>query len=155
MEYSALIFDDCMDTSDSYENLEKTIEVFSKDQNCKQVVVSCSNEWMLKLAACPKNKVMLVKMSDKPYVALLNGLKAVVYENVVVAGLSKQILYNEVEKVLESLSKYPAIYMDKDLQAFDTRLLMFCLQKAIESNFAINSYADAIEKLADTPLQYI
>lgn len=31
MEYSALIFDDCMDETDSYENLEASVQVFQKD----------------------------------------------------------------------------------------------------------------------------
>ena len=55
---------------------------------------------------------------------------------------------------MQALNQYPAINFDADLQAFDTRLLMFCLQKAIESNLQITSYADAVN-LVDTPLKVI
>jgi hypothetical protein len=155
MEYSALIFDDCLDEQDTYEKMLQLIHMFSQDSRCRQVVVSCKSEWVLKLATCPKNKMMLVQKSDKPYVALLNGLKAVLHENVIVAGISKEHNENNVDQLLDELAKYPAIYLDDDFQAFDTRLLMFCLQHAIESNLAITSYAQAVSNLADTPLKYI
>ncbi len=155
MEYSALIFDDCQDQQDTYEKLLSLIELFAKDERCTQIVVSCKSEWVLKLATCPKNKMMLVQKSDKPYVALLTGLKAVLHENVIVAGISKEHGFKNIDQLLDELSKYPAIYLDDDFQAFDTRLLMFCLQQAIESNLAITSYAQAISSLADTPLKYI
>lgn len=96
MEYTALIFDDCQDETDSYENLVDTINVYKND---------------------PTN--------------------------------------DDIQKILSSLSQYPAIYMNKDLQAFDTRLLMFSLQVAIEQNLAIDTYAQAVEALGETPLQHI
>ena len=155
MEYSALIFDDCMDAEDSYEHLETTVDLFVRDPRCRQIVVSCSAEWLLQLAQKPRPKMMLVQMSSTPYVALLNGLKAVSQENVVVAGLGRMIESCQLDQVLDSLATYPAIYHDKDLQAFDTRLLMFSLQLAIETNVQIDSYASAIEKLSNTPLMKI
>ena len=138
MEYSALVFDDCKEVEDTYDKLLETIDLFANDENCTQIVVSCKSVWTLR--------------PDKPYVALLNGLKAVKQENVVVTGISTKHTKENVDTLLEHLSKYPAINFDKDLQAFDTRLLMFCLQKAIESNLAITSYAQAVA-LADTPLE--
>ena len=124
MEYSALVFDDCKEVEDTYDKLLETIDLFANDENCTQIV------------------------------ALLNGLKAVKQENVVVTGISTKHTKENVDTLLDHLSKYPAINFDKDLQAFDTRLLMFCLQKAIESNLAITSYAQAVA-LADTPLESI
>lgn len=155
MEYTALIFDDCQDETDSYENLVNTINVYKEDTDCKQIVVCCISKWLMKLAHSPISKVLLVQMPEKPYVALLSGLKAVSQENVLVNGLSRVSKKEDVQKILDALSKYPAIYMDKDLQAFDTRLLMFCLQVAIEQNLAIDTYAKAVEALGDTPLQHI
>lgn len=108
----------------------------------------------IKTCDCTKNKVMLVQRPDRPYVALLNGLKAIKQENVVVTGISTKHASENIDELLNHLSKYPAIQFDKDLQAFDTRLLMFCLQKAIESNLAITSYAEAVT-LVDTPLEFI
>ena len=155
MEYSALIFDDCMDETDSYENLEASVQVFQKDDRCRQIVVSCSTDWLLKLAQRPSPKMMMVQVADTPYIALLNGLKAVSMENVLVNGLSNVPTNEDIQKILSSLSQYPAIYMNKDLQAFDTRLLMFSLQVAIEQNLAIDTYAQAVEALGETPLQHI
>lgn len=155
MEYSALIFDDCMDETDSYENLEASVQVFQKDDRCRQIVVSCSTEWLLKLAQRPSPKMMMVQMADTPYVALLNGLKAVSQENVVVVGLSHTVDREKLDTMLCELEQYPAIYYNEDLQAFDTRLLMFSLQLAIETNVQIDSYAMAVEKLSNTPLQKI
>ena len=105
MEYSALVFDDCKEVEDTYDKLLATIDLFANDENCTQIVVSCKSVWTLRLASSPKNKVMLVQRPDKPYVALLNGLKAV-------------------------------------------------KQKAIESNLAITSYAQAVT-LANTPLESV
>lgn len=155
MEYSALIFDDCMDETDSYENLEASVQVFQKDDRCRQIVVSCSTDWLLKLAQRPSPKMMMVQMADTPYVALLNGLKAVSQENVVVVGLSHIVDEQKLDTMLCELGQYPAIYYNEDLQAFDTRLLMFSLQLAIETNVQIDSYAMAVEKLSNTPLQKI
>lgn len=155
MEYSALIFDDCMDETDSYENLEASVQIFQKDHRCRQIVVSCSTEWLLKLAQKPSPKMMMVQMADAPYVALLNGLKAISQENVVVVGLSHIVDAQKLDLMLQKLSQYPAIYYNEDLQAFDTRLLMFSLQLAIETNVQIDSYAMAVEKLSNTPLQKI
>lgn len=155
MEYSALIFDDCMDELDSYENLERACRLFQEDPFCKQIVVSCSTEWMLRLAQKPGAKVMMVQMSKAPYVALLNGLKAIIQENVLVVGLSFPFDPTDIRDVLSHLENYPAIYKNKDLQGFDTRLLMFSLQMAIETNIQIDSYAMAIEKLSHTPLERI
>lgn len=153
MEYSALIFDDCMDETDSYENLETAVEVFQQDERCKQIVVSCTTDWLLKLARNPSPKMMMVQMASAPYVALLNGLKAVSQENVIVVGLSHILKRDSLDQILEKLAEYPAIYHHKDLQAFDTRLLMFSLQLAIETNVQIDSYAMAVEKLSNTPLE--
>ena len=155
MEYSALIFDDCMDETDSYENLEASVQVFQKDDRCRQIVVSCSTDWLLKLAQRPSPKMMMVQMADTPYIALLNGLKAVSQENVVVVGLSHIVDEQKLDTMLCELGQYPAIYYNEDLQAFDTRLLMVSLQLAIETNVQIDSYAMAVEKLSNTPLQKI
>ena len=85
----------------------------------------------------------------------MNGLKAVSQENVVVVGLSHIVDREKLDTMLCELEQYPAIYYNEDLQAFDTRLLMFSLQLAIETNVQIDSYAMAVEKLSNTPLQKI
>lgn len=156
MKYTALIFDTEHKDEKAYEYMQKAYALFKEDDDCKQIVVSCPKEWILELASKPLSKTMYVQMSSKPYVALLNGLKAVSQENVIVVGLSKEITRENVDALLEGLSKYPSIaYKDHVFEAFDTRLVMFCLQFAIETNMAVDTYAKAIEALADTPIQYI
>lgn len=155
MKYTALVYDDCKDLEDSFSHLKKAMDVFVEDDECQQIVVSCKDEWLRQLAQSPMPKMMLVKMAESPYVALLNGLKAVYQENVIVVGLSSLCNKVQVRIVKRELAQYPAIYFDKDLQGFDTRLLMFTLQMAIEINLSIDSYAQAVERLGDTPLKYI
>lgn len=155
MKYTALIYDDCKDIEDSYIHLKQAMDVFLDDDECQQIVVSCKDEWLCRLAQSPLPKMMLVKMAGSPYVALLNGLKAVYQENVIVIGLSSICEKEQVQTVKRELTQYPAIYFNRDLQGFDTRLLMFALQMAIEINLSIDSYVQAVEKLGDTPLKYI
>ena len=150
MEYSALIFE-----NSDIEKIKKTTKIFIEDEDCKQIVVCCSPDLIVELALSPMPKTMLVKISNKPYIDMLNGLKAIKQENVLVVGLKSDILYDQIQKTKKELEQYPAIYYSDDLQAFDTRLVMFCLQMAIEINLAINTYAKAVELLGDTPLKYI
>lgn len=91
LHYSALIFDSCQDENDSFENLKHDIDLFNQDPNCTQIIVNCLSEWQLKLALSPQPKTMLVQMATHPYVALVNGLKAVTEENVMVVGLQPRL----------------------------------------------------------------
>ncbi len=154
MPYSALIFE-TKQTSENVSTLEHALQIFQDDVHCSQIVISCQEEWLLKLISKPGLKTTYVPMAKSPYVALLNGLKAVTQENVLVVGLSKEHSQDDIQEILDILNTYPTVYKDEDLQAFDTRLLMFCLQRAIETNIEIKNYADAIEKLSDLPIQYI
>lgn len=150
MEYTALIFGE-----NRIEDIKKVIPLFVEDEDCKQIVLSCFPDSLLELTMAPFPKTMFVRMSPKPYVAMLNGLKAVSQENVLVVNLDDPMDSISIQKVKAELEKYPAIYLNRSLQAFDTRLVMFCLQMAIEINLAIDSYSRAVEALGDTPLKYI
>ena len=140
MEYSALLF-----------GKNESIDLFLEDKDCLQIV-QCLNADEMKDSK-PEKKVMFVRMSDKLYVALLIGLKAVSQENVLV--IKEKMEVTLLQKIKKELSEYPAIYYNENIQAFDTRLVMFCLQVAIESNFAIDSYSKAVEILGSTPLKKI
>ena len=141
MKYSALIFNK-IDTN-----------LFVEDMDCLQIVMCCDQEDILEFSMHPIPKTMVVKKSKALYIALLNGLKAISQENVFV--INESVSKEEIETLKKELSAYPAIYLNENVQAFDTRLVMFCLQFAIESNLAIDSYAKAVELLADTPLKYL
>lgn len=154
MTYSALIFDSCLDEIEYYKNLEKWVELYQKDPQCSQIVVNCDDDWMLKLAMEPKAKTMYVKTVGENFEALLNGLKAVTQDVVLITGLSKCGTEQEIEAALNEMTKYPAIYVHEDLQAFDTRLLMFCLQRTIEKNVNFESYMDVVQ-LLDTPIKKV
>lgn len=110
---------------------------------------------MLALAKEFQPKTMLVTLSSKMYVALLNGLKAVQEENVIVCHLLEKITQKQIDKIKSCLMEYPAVSIGKNFQGYDTRLLMFSLQVAIEQNLAIENYSQAVEALADTPLQLV
>lgn len=154
MTYSALIFDSCLEEIDYYKNLEKWVELYQKDPKCAQIVVNCDDDWMLKLAMEPKAKTMYVKTVGENYEALLNGLKAITQDVVLITGLSQCATEQEIEAALKELKKYPAIYVHENLQAFDTRLLMFCLQRTIEKNLSFESYMDVVQ-LLDTPIKKV
>lgn len=154
MEYSALIFETSSDEK-SWNRLQEDITLFSKDEDCRQIVICAHEEWMLALAKEFQPKTMLVTLSSKMYVALLNGLKAVQEENVIVCHLLEKITQKQIDKIKSCLMEYPAVSIGKNFQGYDTRLLMFSLQVAIEQNLAIENYSQAVEALADTPLQLV
>ncbi|GJM56650.1 hypothetical protein [uncultured Dubosiella sp.] len=150
--YSALIFDLHQNETNSLDNLKTDIRLFAQDPDCSQIVVSCLSDLQLTLALSPQPKTTLVKMAKHPYVSLVNGLKAVTEENVLIVGLSKPVRIEQKSAILHALEEYPAVECHQDLQAYDTRLLMFCLQHSIEQNIAIESYAQAVSALGDTPI---
>ncbi|MCF0107055.1 MAG: hypothetical protein HUJ53_09850 [Holdemanella sp.] len=156
MEYTALIYDTEHYDDIAFDRMKKACSLFIEDADCKEIVISANKEWIVKLATNPIPKSMYVQMSNKPYVSLLNGLKAVTQENVLVIGLSKELTRESIDALLENLQKYPSVsYTDHVFEAFDTRLLMFCLQYAIEFNMAVDTYSKAVDALADTPIHYI
>lgn len=154
MKYSALIFE-TQTNEKAWNRLLENIALFQQDEACKQIVICVSQDWMLNLAKDYQPKTMLVNLSNKMYVALLNGLKAVQEENVIVCHLLEDITKDQIEKIKNGLKEYPAVSISKNLQGYDTRLLMFSLQVAIEQNLVIENYSQAVEALADTPLQQI
>lgn len=154
MKYSALIFETQINEK-AWNRLLENIALFQQDEACKQIVICVNEDWMLDLAKDYQPKTMLVNLSNKMYVALLNGLKAVQEENVIVCHLLENITKDQIEKIKKGLKEYPAVSISKNLQGYDTRLLMFSLQVAIEQNLAIENYSQAVEALADTPLQLI
>lgn len=155
MTYSALIFDTCFDQTDSFENLETLMRLFAKDEKCAQIVVSCSGDWMMRLAKHPYAKTMYVPMLEDMYGSLVHGLKAITQDDVLVAGLSHDCKQEQIDRVIEELHFHPSVVFHEDLQGYDTRLLMFCVQKAIDSGLNIHSFTDAVEQLADSPVTYL
>lgn len=155
MTYSALIFDPCSDQADAFENLETLMRLLIKDKKCVQIVVSCSADRMMRLARHPHPKTMYVPMLADVYLSLVHGLKGVTQDNVLVAGLSRACKQEQIDRVVEGLCTYPSVVLNEDLQGYDTRLLMFCVQKAIDSHLNIHSYTDAVEQLADCSVTYL
>lgn len=153
--YSALIFDPHQDEPHIFDHLRHAIDLFNQDERCAQIVLSCQSDWLLSLALEPFKKTTLVQMASLPYASMLSALKAISEENVLVSGLAKPISQEQIDQVIEALKTYPAIYCTADLQGFDTRLLMFCLQHTIERNLEITNYAQAVSNYGATPLQYL
>lgn len=146
MKYSVLYF--------SNQNIQNSLEHFKNDENCVQIVVSAKPEQLLKLAQKPMKKVQFVSQSGKAYVDLFNGLKAISQDNVILVQ-SDDITEVAIQKVYEKLQTYPAVSYEESVQGFDTRLLMFCLQYAIEMNVEIESYMQAVSMFASTPIAHV
>ncbi|WP_286209421.1 hypothetical protein [Dubosiella newyorkensis] len=153
LTYSALIFEPAQEHS--YSRLEEALPLFEKDPNCAQIVICCQEDWLLKLSLHPHQKTILVQMSKHPYVSMVNGLKAVCEDSVLVLDLNRMCKLEDKQRVLKKLQEYPAIYCHASLQGFDTRLLMFCLQYAIEQNAQIENYTQAVCHFGDTPLVFL
>ena len=153
MNYSLLIYEPVLDDYKK-QRLDEELSMFVQDERCTQIVVGCTSDWILKLSTHPTPKTMWVQMPKTNYSSLLTGLKAISEEMVLVIHLEQNLSMKDIDVVLENLNQYPAIYKNDSLQGFDTRLLMFSLQLAIELNYAVDSYGDVV-KLASTPLRYI
>lgn len=146
MKYSVLYF--------SNQAIQKSVSYFEQDPNCVQIVVSTSPEAILKMAQKPVKKMQFVSQSGKAYVDLFNGLKAISQENVILVQ-SDDVQNCAIQKVYEKLQTYPAVSYAEEVQGFDTRLLMFCLQYAIEMNVEIDSYMQAVSMFASTPIAHV
>ncbi len=151
MKYSALIFDEGLQSEQSLENLDKLSQILKEDPNCRQIVVSCNRDEILHLAKTPISKAMYVAKLNEKYASLLNALKAVVEENVLIFGLSSKVNELDLEHVMQALKEIPAVSLNENLRGFDTRLLMFALQKAMAENLEMSDYLDAIDEYADFP----
>lgn len=149
MKYSAVIFDSELDRIDPlYERLRA-------DENCRQVVISTAQEDLEQLRTAMRAKAMYVTKFGEGYESLLHALKAVVEENVLVFDLSTPIEESDIPTMLEALEKQPAVSLHRGARGFDTRLLMFTLQKALEDQLPLTDYIDAIDHLADVPTYHI
>lgn len=153
MKYSVLIHESKL-SNENMDILHKVAPIFVEDEKCTQIVIGCDSDSIMKLSLNPIQKSMFVPMERFNYMTLFRGLKAVKEENVLVIRLNQLFEKEQVQQTIDALKEYPAISNKDIVQGFDTRLLMFSLQVAIEMNFALNSYGDVV-KLADTPIQYI
>ncbi len=151
MKYSALIFDEGLQSEKSLQNLDELSQILKEDPNCRQIVVSCNQDEILHLAKTPISKAMYVAQLNEKYASLLNALKAVVEENVLIFGLSSKVDESSVKHVLDALKEIPAVSLHENLRGFDTRLLMFALQKAMVEELKMTDYLDAINEYADFP----
>ena len=125
---------------------------FENDENCVQIVASTDDATTL--VQHPYKKMLIVLQTGKAYSDLFNGLKAVSQENVLIVE-SKDVDEEAIQKVLNKLEEYPAVSYEEKIQGFDTRLLMFCLQYAIEMNVEIDSYMQAVSMFAKIPIAHV
>ena len=94
---------------------------------------------------------MYVAMLEEKYPSLLNALKAIVSENVLICDLEKESSLEDIPMILEALEKAPAVHKG-NCCGFDTRLILFTLQKALEEQLDLHAYLDAIQTYADSPV---
>ncbi|MBB5182525.1 hypothetical protein [Catenisphaera adipataccumulans] len=144
MNYTVLVRIDEQDPFD--------LSAFDEDERCVQIVAVGTDEQIVRRAAHPRGKTVYVVAKGNAHENLLNGLKAVTQENTIVCR-NRQTDRASIDRLLEALSQYPAIDGGA-CRAFDTRLLMFCLQSAMEKHEKFENYGDVVA-LYDTPMQPI
>ena len=147
MKYSALLFD----VYEKEESLKQTTQVLEADTNCCQIVVACRQEDLWKYAIKPTSKTMYVAMLEEKYPSLLNALKAIFSEKVLIFDLEKESSLEDIPMILEALEKAPTVHKG-NCCGFDTRLILFTLQKALEEQLDLHDYLDAIQTYADSPV---
>lgn len=154
MTYSALIIETSL-SENVFTNFGSWMNLFIHDARCKQIVVSCKSEQMLELTKHPHPKTIYVSMLDDVYASLVHGLKAVSQDDVLVIGLKEAANRQSVDAVLETLQKDPSVVWNQNIQGYDTRLLMFCVQKAIDTQLEMCTFSDAVDRFSDTAITYI
>ena len=124
MNYSLLI----------YQSNSHSLDAFLNDSRCKEIIQLCTTEELMTNSAKPQSKTLYVPFQDSLYTSIFNGLKGVTQEDVIVSDGKTTLQMQDIYTLLKYLNQWPAIQYKDAAYAFDTRLLMFSLQKALESN---------------------
>ena len=135
MNYSLLI----------YQSNPVSIDAFLDDSRCKEIIQLCTTEELMTNSVHPQSKTLYVPTQDTLYTSIFNGLKGVTQEYVIVSDGQTKLQIHDIDTLLDYLNQWPAIQYDETTYAFDTRLLMFSLQKALESHQDLSACFHAID----------
>lgn len=119
MNYSLLI----------YQSNPVSIDTFIDDSRCKEIIQLCTIEELMTNSVNPQLKTLYVPIQDTLYTSIFNGLKGVTQEDVIVIDGQTNLQIHDIDALLDYLNQWPAIQYNETTYAFDTRLLLFSLQK--------------------------
>ncbi len=161
--------------------LDQALSVFKEDDRCKQIVLVCSTNDIVRISSqYVSGKVVVVLGGATRQESVYNGLKAVHEENVLIHdGARPWISKKNVDALLEKLAEHPAcilmvpakdtvkvvekgiiketlqrerLWLAQTPQAFDTRLIISCYKRAMDLGIQATDDAQVVELTCDTPV---
>lgn len=161
--------------------LEETVQIFQKDENCTQIIVTASKEDMqeyMHLISC--GKVLLVAGGETRQQSVYQGLLAVKEDYVLIHdGARPWLPVSCIQNLLDTLREYQAcllmvkakdtvkevehgvvkntlkreqLYLAQTPQAFHTSLVLECYQKAQKDAFVATDDAQIVEYYSNEPV---
>lgn len=161
--------------------LDQALSVFKEDDRCKQIVLVCSTNDIVRISSqYVSGKVVVVLGGATRQESVYNGLKAVHEENVLIHdGARPWISKKNVDALLEKLAEHPAcilmvpakdtvkvvekgiiketlqrerLWLAQTPQAFDTRLIISCYKRAMDLGIQATDDAQVVELTCDMPV---
>ena len=161
--------------------LDQALLVFKEDDRCKQIVLVCSTNDIVRISSqYVSGKVVVVLGGATRQESVYNGLKAVHEENVLIHdGARPWISKKNVDALLEKLAEHPAcilmvpakdtvkvvekgiiketlqrerLWLAQTPQAFDTRLIISCYKRAMDLGIQATDDAQVVELTCDMPV---
>ena len=161
--------------------LDQALSVFKEDDRCKQIVLVCSTNDIVRISSqYVRGKVVVVLGGATWQESVYYGLKAVHEENVLIHdGARPWISKKNVDALLEKLAEHPAcilmvpakdtvkvvekgiiketlqrerLWLAQTPQAFDTRLIISCYKRAMDLGIQATDDAQVIELTCDMPV---
>lgn len=161
--------------------LDQTLSLFQEDDRCKQIVLVCSTNDIMRISSqYVSGKVVVVLGGETRQESVYNGLKAVHEENVLIHdGARPWVSKKSIDALLEKLEEHPAcllmvpakdtvkvvekgvvketlkreqLWMAQTPQAFDTRLIISCYKRAADLGIQATDDAQVVELTCDMPV---
>ena len=170
--------------SDGRTVLDHALEIFREDERCKQIVLVCNANDVVRISSqYVSGKVVVVLGGKTRQESVYNGLKAVHEDNVLIHdGARPWGSQNSLTPLLDALEKNPAcllmvpaketvkivekgivkqtlkreqLWMAQTPQAFDTRLIISCYKKAADLGIEATDDAQVVEETCDMPVMCV
>ena len=163
--------------SDGRTVLDHALEIFREDERCKQIVLVCNANDVVRISSqYVSGKVVVVLGGKTRQESVYNGLKAV-HE-----GARPWVSQKNLDALLDALEKNPAcllmvpaketvkivekgivkqtlkreqLWMAQTPQAFDTRLIISCYKKAADLGIEATDDAQVVEETCDMPVMCV
>lgn len=163
--------------------LQTTIEAFLNDVDCKQIVVVCDSIEYLEKCGLLCGKIMLVKGGKTRQESVQHGLMAVMYEYVMVHdGARPYITQDNINAIKFALKENTACLLmvpckdtikkvvdgyvvetyDRSTlmaaqtpQAFQTKLLLECMRKAMKDGYVATDDTSLVEKYSNVKIKAV